>query len=123
MKKVSAILVLLSISSTVFAGTCNPFAMEVQVSGSTITFENLCTPDAKSIASMRVSFGGKSVRVDSATLSSPNVDVKQAINKRITEGVSLSDAQIIVNQINPALQRGELVEAKLALIDLVITEQ
>jgi len=123
MKKLSLILVLLSFSSTVFAaGACRSFLLNVMVAGSDITFSKVCTSETESIMAMSVALNGSRVIVDSGTLSSPEVDVKASITKRVTEGISLDDANAIINQINPALARKDLGAAKMALIDLILTK-
>ncbi len=124
MNKLLAILVLLSVSSTTFAATCKNFTMSIgTIGGYEISFSNICNSDYASTMSMAVSVDGKRVEVDSGTLSSEEVDVRQAISLRLTEGLSGSDARAILNVIGPALQSGDAAQAKISLIDLVLSDQ
>jgi hypothetical protein len=116
------ILALFAFSNVSFAQkTCRPFLLILTVGEPTVTFVNSCVPGEESVLSMAVSIGDKKVEVDSATFLSMDVNIKPAITKRIVEGISPRDANVIVNDIVPALKNDELVKAKLALIELVLT--
>jgi hypothetical protein len=124
MKKLSAILVGLLISSTVFAESiCKPYLRVFSISGSQMTYTKACVPGSESIFSMTATANGNSVSLDSETFCQPGLDVKkvkESISMRLAFGLSLRDSIIVANQINPALQMGDLEKAKLGLIELIL---
>jgi hypothetical protein len=123
MKQLCAFLVILTLSSTLHAqGPCKPFLLSLAVAGSEISFASSCIPGSESVLSFAVSAHGNRVSVESDSLPSANVDVKKSISKRAIEGLSRRDADIIVNQINPALQTGDLSKAQQALNELILSE-
>lgn len=99
--------------------TCRGSILEVSVVPDyTLTYVRRCLPAPHWM--MMVTHADQSASVDSLTLKSEGVDVEKEIVSRFTNGISQLDADVIVNVVGQALEKGDLVVAKLALIDLII---
>jgi hypothetical protein len=120
MKKLMVILALTLTSSAFAAGPCKSFLLSTSIYDSTITYEKVCVSESDFFISIKTTVAGKSVEVSSASLSSPDVDVKTAISLKLTEGFSKKEQDAFRDSLGPALRSGDMVSAKITLIDIVL---
>jgi hypothetical protein len=120
MKKLLLILALTITSSAFAASSCKSFLLNTTVYNSSITYEKICYSESEFDISIKTTIAGNSVEVSSETLSSNEVDVKKAISLKITEGFTKNEQAAFRDLLGPALRSGDMVSAKMTLIDIVL---
>lgn len=118
--KLLSFLLLAFLSLSGRAESCRPFVLETKVDGFSVEYSRTCI-ESEVILKMGVKAGKNQVSVDTGTLYSSEININKAILKRIVNGTSDADNDIILKDIIPALKRGDVDLARRYLTEMILS--
>jgi hypothetical protein len=89
--------------------------------GNPFGFEIHCDGNLNVHYSMTVIRNGNSVSVDSKTLSSPTGDLATGIQRPMRD-LSKSDNDVLIKNVYPQLESGDLVKAESGVINMILSQ-